>query len=629
MKIVLYGSLVFFLTSSIVVTAQPQTLQQLYQRIDNTFPDNSTGKIPPAEMRNRFKDIALLLYQRGTPDGQPMSRTQVRNIQASSKDPILQMVFVTDLRATFLYNPNDVATPDNGATTLVSSSGRRYERVIDGQLSVKVFGAKGDGKSDDTAPVQNALDYCNQKGIKAYFPVGVYKSRNLRINISSTGGSLFGNGRRFGITGESMAGTAIQAIGDTTKAALHITGTYDDHFELRNLRLVKANGNKTGVGLQLEKLVDFNIENVRVSYFNQNVRLVDANEGTITNLVSSWGQRGFWATTSGPILPNVIHLSGCAINSNSVFGAFFENGCANTLTACKFLGNGTMGSASSKALKIAYTGVNGRTGVLVEGCYFEGTAGDDIELQLFQGGAHTFIGNTFNKVDNSRYANTHIRLTPSIPAGKNIHTVVEMIGNSTFSNTPYKPSAGRPVIVASTANGYTDYQITDHNYYQNAVEKPVYDSRILVHGTRSVQGDSPESRTTFITNPNQLLPSGFYSIPPAANRNGGTMPPAYGLDNWHMIVVRLQSSSGAGNWSRQTITEIKTGLIFERIYTDDTGAWTTWKRLHTNNWFPVDEATPFQAGDLLYHDGTKFTPLRKGTNGQVLKIVGGMPAWSN
>ncbi|MVM34966.1 hypothetical protein GO755_33370 [Spirosoma sp. HMF4905] len=36
-----------------------------------------------------------------------------------------------------------------------------------------------------------------------------------------------------------------------------------------------------------------------------------------------------------------------------------------------------------------------------------------------------------------------------------------------------------------------------------------------------------------------------------------------------------------------------------------------------------------QAGDLLLHDGTTWTLLPKGTNGQFLKMVAGLPAWSN
>jgi hypothetical protein len=35
------------------------------------------------------------------------------------------------------------------------------------------------------------------------------------------------------------------------------------------------------------------------------------------------------------------------------------------------------------------------------------------------------------------------------------------------------------------------------------------------------------------------------------------------------------------------------------------------------------------AGDILYHNGTTFVKLAKGTNGQILSLVNGLPAWVN
>ena len=33
------------------------------------------------------------------------------------------------------------------------------------------------------------------------------------------------------------------------------------------------------------------------------------------------------------------------------------------------------------------------------------------------------------------------------------------------------------------------------------------------------------------------------------------------------------------------------------------------------------------AGDVLYHNGTNYVMLAKGTDGQVLKLAGGVPTW--
>lgn len=58
----------------------------------------------------------------------------------------------------FVYVPTDITTLDNGGTIIVDALSRRWYRDRQGQLpSVKWFGAKGDGVTDDSAAFNNAL----------------------------------------------------------------------------------------------------------------------------------------------------------------------------------------------------------------------------------------------------------------------------------------------------------------------------------------------------------------------------------------------------------------------------------------------------------------------------------------
>lgn len=65
-------------------------------------------------------------------------------------DPLPNPIyFVHDfgMEGPFLYDPNDVTSPDNVGTVVVSASGARFKRVYKDYLDVRWFGAIGDGAS--------------------------------------------------------------------------------------------------------------------------------------------------------------------------------------------------------------------------------------------------------------------------------------------------------------------------------------------------------------------------------------------------------------------------------------------------------------------------------------------------
>lgn len=60
----------------------------------------------------------------------------------------------------FHLDPEDQTTADNGGTIIVDVTGRRYVRNFgEAAISVKWWGAKGDGVTDDRPAIQAALDY--------------------------------------------------------------------------------------------------------------------------------------------------------------------------------------------------------------------------------------------------------------------------------------------------------------------------------------------------------------------------------------------------------------------------------------------------------------------------------------
>ncbi|MEF3303644.1 glycosyl hydrolase family 28-related protein [Paenibacillus sp. GYB003] len=96
----------------------------------------------------------------------------------------------------FTYDPADTTTADNLGTVLVSASGARFKRIVDTEfISVKWFGAKGDGVTDDFKAIQDAINAVfAMGGGTVFFPKGTYivspylnKWITLRNNVNLQG----------------------------------------------------------------------------------------------------------------------------------------------------------------------------------------------------------------------------------------------------------------------------------------------------------------------------------------------------------------------------------------------------------------------------------------------------------
>jgi hypothetical protein len=85
----------------------------------------------------------------------------------------------------YYYDAHDNASLDNGGTVLVGSDGARWKLIYDGKLSLKQFGAKGDGSADDADAINRWLLYLGEHAGSGYIPAGVYKSASpITIDVA-------------------------------------------------------------------------------------------------------------------------------------------------------------------------------------------------------------------------------------------------------------------------------------------------------------------------------------------------------------------------------------------------------------------------------------------------------------
>jgi hypothetical protein len=105
-------------------------------------------------------------------------------------------------------------------------------------LNVRQFGAKGDGKSDDTKSIQSAIDAAAARGGAVFLPPGVYRSAELQMrpHVSLTGIPAWDYEHGFG--------SVIRLADDHARCLLNITGAFGVTIDG-----ISLDGGKLGAGV--------------------------------------------------------------------------------------------------------------------------------------------------------------------------------------------------------------------------------------------------------------------------------------------------------------------------------------------------------------------------------------------
>lgn len=169
----------------------------------------------------------------------------------------------------FYWNPTSTATDNNGTIIAVSGvSTGRWIRIVQSDINIRWFGAKGDDTNDDTVPINDTILYAYSVKSHVTIPVGVYKTTgtiNLKSGVSVKGadGRPIPASTASTIINYNGTGVAIQAYSNNTPYLNSFDGVSLSGFYLKD---VLATGT---IGLDLQGFRWSKVECVAVNGFGQ------------------------------------------------------------------------------------------------------------------------------------------------------------------------------------------------------------------------------------------------------------------------------------------------------------------------------------------------------------------------
>lgn len=180
----------------------------------------------------------------------------------------------------FVWNATDTRTDDGGTILQVTGIATgRWNRVFSGAYSVRWFGAKGDGVTNDTASVLLAIVATNAvPGSVLYFQMGVYlvntNTLQVTVNGSHWKGDVGSNSPLSGAATSSECGAVLLGNGPgTVIAGPNTMGTFQGlnvgHVTIERIGIAwtsAANGAGTGVnkGIDISGFLWSKIEHVDI-----------------------------------------------------------------------------------------------------------------------------------------------------------------------------------------------------------------------------------------------------------------------------------------------------------------------------------------------------------------------------
>ena len=400
-----------------------------------------------------------------------------------------------------LANTSNIALGDalvgfkqtNALGVLPGAVGKTLNNKLQDLVSVKDFGATGNGTTDDTAAIQAAINLACTNGGNVYLPSGTYKiSAALVFSMNSGVVDPF---KRPSMSGDGMAATTIYQTANAN--GIEVVG-YDPqpagYCLFQDFTLYGYQKNK--LGFALKDIAFVTINNVYLAGWSTGLYGVNVLSSTFNDLVIRFNDGGFYFEPNAAFgfvsEPNAITMSNCTVGNNDSYGGKVIGAGTFNYTGGSIEANGFGTDLSSAKWGLAIVDAGGKLAQQaacafnISGVYFEANGGQ-AQFQVQQTVSRPGVTGVLNAcsftVVGTSYPQQQVYLAASSPS---FAFPITFEGCGWAGLSGYSANAGRPTInnvgndfklAIVGANFYSavdQYKQGAPNRFEGVVEAAVY-----------------------------------------------------------------------------------------------------------------------------------------------------------
>jgi hypothetical protein len=518
--------------------------------------------------------------------------------------------------------------------------GKTLNNKLQDLVSVKDFGAKGDGTTDDTASIQAAINLACTYGGNVYLPSGVYKiSAALVFSMNSVVTDPI---RRPSMSGDGMAATTIYQTVNAN--GIEIVGHDPQpagYCLFQDFTLYGYQKNK--LGMALKDIAFVTINNVYLAGWSTGLYGVNVLSSTFNDLVIRFNDGGFYFEPNAAFgfvsEPNAITMSNCTVGNNDSYGGKVIGAGTFNYTGGSIEANGFGTDLSSAKWGLAIVDAGGKLAQQaacafnISGVYFEANGGQaqfQVQQTVSRPGVTGVLNGCSFVVVGTSYPQQQVYLAASSPS---FAFPITFEGCGWAGLSGYTANAGRPTInnvgndfklAIVGANFYSavdQYKQGAPNRFEGVVEASVYAD---LTGTPISGGGGAGTLQSVLTAGNVSSLNGIFGgdgtttgILIGTNTYGGI--PYAGIGAYPTTLYLVNNGATATTYAVQFVNANFQPAVDSGAATALTlgGASNNWNGFYLKNAFTWNGyAIPAPTGDttkFLRNDGTWVTVSGTGT----------------
>ena len=326
-------------------------------------------------------------------------------------------------------------------------------------VSVKDFGAVGDGVTDDTDAIQNTIDAVISTGGVVYFPPGTYLTNgNHSVSLPSVGKivSFMGAGSDSSIL-----------LCDTDNNVLTISGA--SQCFVKELGFDKQTRNQQGNGLVINNSAYVLVEKVTCFGFQNGFYTEDCLTTAFIKPLARFNDVGMFLSFTTLSRPNAITILNPSFSLNDRWGLRASQPANLYVIGGSIEGNGWNQSSFHGGIYISNAGTEGGVGVTIDGVHMEQNEGEaDIHIAstLNANTTYNILNCSIFPIDNTHYTDNRIYIET------NVQQNLKLRGNSFKTFGTYTPNSSRKYVATTDTTLLTVDTGGDSTQFYSSVETP-------------------------------------------------------------------------------------------------------------------------------------------------------------